>query len=95
MATQILNPLFTEHNRPDDVRRNVMQVLIVSCILTVAGLFAIYCTQLALDDNSVLTLYRKVVGMIGMAVLEILNNHLMGQIANIITEIINEFLVIS
>jgi len=47
-----------------------------------------------MDHSSIYFLLKSTVGIISVTVLEIWNYHLMGQIAEFIVEVINDFLVI-
>ena len=94
MKTQISNSLFTKYNRPLDVKWNTIQVMMVSCILALLGLFAIYCSQLVTDDFSVLIFSRKVAGIIGLSVTVVILHILFEQVETLMLEVINEFLVI-
>jgi len=90
MNTQIVNPLLDLVYKIAAFKMNPLWVLTIACItilLCINGVFF-------MDHSSIYFLLKSTFGIISVTVLEIWNYHLMGQIAEFIVEVINDFLVI-
>jgi hypothetical protein len=94
MKVQIVELLKNETDEIADFKIKFQWVELIAYSSVLVCLPVTFIGISHIDHSSAYELVRRIVGLISVTVVEVWNVYLMGQISDLITEVINEFLVI-